>query len=100
MHRDGADDGDPRSGLHIEELEVDAAALGTVTGPTLSRERASSQAVDVELTLRRASDIAAMFGTAVLRIDLGPTTATAVAAPPGPEPQAASPRPDFTKPRA
>jgi hypothetical protein len=83
--------------VHIEELEVDAAALGTVQVRRFL-ETCLVPAVDVELTLRRASDIAAMFGTAVLRIDLGPTTATAVAVPPGPEPQAASPRPDSPSP--
>jgi hypothetical protein len=83
--------------VHIEELEVDAAALGTVQVRRFL-ETCLVPAVDIELTLRRASDIAAMFGTAVLKIDLGPTTATVVAVPPRPEPHAESPRHDSHRP--
>jgi hypothetical protein len=83
--------------VHIEELEVDAAALGTIQVRRFL-ETCLVPAVDIELTLRRASDIAAMFSTAVLQIDLGPTTATVVAVPPRPEPHAESPRRDSRRP--
>ncbi|HEV3035432.1 MAG TPA: PP2C family protein-serine/threonine phosphatase [Solirubrobacteraceae bacterium] len=73
---------------HVEELEADAEALD---GGQARRflEVCQVATADIEQTLMRAGDIAAVFGTALLRVELDATTATVIAAPPGSGPQTA-----------
>jgi hypothetical protein len=62
--------------VHIEELEADAEALerGQVRR---FLETCQVLTPDIEQAIKRAGDIAAVFGTAVLRVELEATTATA-----------------------
>jgi hypothetical protein len=71
--------------VHIEEVEVDARAL---SAPGLPRFLASCRvpAPEITQTLARAQAIAARFGTAMLRIDLGARGATVRASPCGQPP--------------
>jgi hypothetical protein len=73
---------------HVEELEADVEALqrGQVRR---FLEVCQVATADVEQTLTRAGDIAAVFGTVLLRVELEATTATVIAAPPGSGPQPA-----------
>jgi hypothetical protein len=73
---------------HVEELEADAEALD---GGQARRflEVCQVATAEIEQTLMRAGDIAAVFGTALLRVELEATTATVIAAPPGSGPQTA-----------
>ena len=66
---------------HIEELEADAQALA---GQRARRflETCQVPLPDIERTIGRAHDIAATLGAALLRVELAPTTAHAVALPP------------------
>jgi hypothetical protein len=76
----------------LEELEVDARAL---TGVQVQRflEACQVSAPEIAQTIKLASEIAAAFKTALIRIELGPTGATATANPPGfYTPQSISPR--------
>jgi hypothetical protein len=73
--------------VHIEELEADAEALerGQVRR---FLETCQVLTPDVEQAIKRAGDIAAVFGTAVLRVELHATTATATVTAPAAGPQA------------
>jgi hypothetical protein len=67
---------------HLEELEVNARAL---TGVQVRRflETCQVPAPEITSTIARASEIAAAFETALIRVELAPTGATATAIPPG-----------------
>jgi hypothetical protein len=73
--------------VHTEELEVDAKAIA---GEHARRflETCQVSAAEIESTLARAGDIAAVFGTALLRAELDSTAASVQALPPGATPQA------------
>jgi hypothetical protein len=73
---------------HVEELEADAEALD---GGQARRflEVCQVATAEVERALTRAGDIAAVFGTALLRVELEATTATVIATAPGSGPQTA-----------
>jgi hypothetical protein len=76
--------------VHIEELEADTQTLGSgQVGRFL--ETCLVPAPDIELTVRHANDIAAVFGTALVRVALEPTTAAATVTAPPPTPQPATP---------
>jgi hypothetical protein len=77
---------------HIEELEADIRTLEEIH---VRRFLHTCQLPTPEIAqvLDRASDIAAVFGTAVLRVELTATNTTATATAPGARlPQAATPR--------
>lgn len=69
------------SHVHIEEVEADLRALNAAG---IRRFLESCQVSSSEIThsIARAHAIAARFGTAVLRVELTPTTATATVLPP------------------
>jgi phosphoserine phosphatase RsbU/P len=66
----------------LEELEVDARAL---TGAPVQRFLQACQVPTLEIaqTIELAGEIVAAFKTALIRIELGPTSATATVTPPG-----------------
>jgi hypothetical protein len=68
--------------IHIEELEADAKAL---EGGHVRRflETCQVPACDLARAIDRAGEIAAVFGTAVLRVQLGPRTAIVTDVVPG-----------------
>jgi hypothetical protein len=67
--------------VHVEELDVDEAALA---GSQLTRflETCLLPARDIEHTIELAHEVVAVFGTALVRAELAPTTATATVVPP------------------
>ncbi len=69
---------------HVEELEADARALA---GPQVSDflGRCLVPGAEIEHTLERARDIAAVCGTALLRVDLAAPNATVSATAPASE---------------
>jgi hypothetical protein len=75
---------------HVEELEADADALD---GGQARRflEVCQVATADIEQALVRAGDIAAVFDTVLLRVELEATTATVIATAPGSGPQTAMP---------
>jgi hypothetical protein len=73
---------------HIEELEADVEALDRGQARRFL-EVCQVPTVEVEQTLTRAGDIAAVLGTALLRVELEARTATVIATAPGPGPQTA-----------
>jgi hypothetical protein len=75
---------------HVEELEVDARALGAAHVRRFL-ESSLVDVADIERALARASDIAAVFGTALLRVELAETSATVIATAPPPGPEDAMP---------
>jgi hypothetical protein len=75
---------------HVEELEVDARALGAAHVRRFL-ESSLIDIADIERALARASDIAAVFGTALLRVELAETSATVIATAPPPGPEDAMP---------
>lgn len=68
--------------IHIEELEADAKALATGQVQRFL-ETCQVPARDVARAVDRAGDIAAVSGTALLRVELAPTTATVTDVVPG-----------------
>src|SRR5262249_14930572 len=68
--------------IHVEELEADARVLD---GPQVRRFLNECQlpAAEIERTIDLAGGVAAVFGTALLRLELDPTGATASVVPPG-----------------
>jgi hypothetical protein len=68
--------------VQLEELEVDARAL---TGSQVQRffEAYQVPAPEIAPTIKLASEIVAVYKTALIRIELGPTSATATATRPG-----------------
>jgi stage II sporulation SpoE-like protein len=68
--------------IHVEELEATRVALGHV-GVQRFLEQCELGPVEISRTIELASAIAARSGTAVLRVELGPAGATAIAAAPG-----------------
>jgi Stage II sporulation protein E (SpoIIE) len=68
--------------VHLEELEVDARAL---SGVRVRRflEACQVPAPEIAPTIALAGEIAAAFGTALIRVELAPMGATATAIPPG-----------------
>jgi Stage II sporulation protein E (SpoIIE) len=71
---------------HIEELETDARALrGTQVRDFLGR--CLVPATEIERTIERASDIAAVCGTALLRVDLAAPSATVITTAPTSSPR-------------
>jgi stage II sporulation SpoE-like protein len=71
-----------RACTQLEELEVDARAL---TGVQVQRllEACQVPAPEIAQTLELAGELVAAFKTALIRIELGPTSATATITPPG-----------------
>jgi sigma-B regulation protein RsbU (phosphoserine phosphatase) len=78
----GAQTTSRRACTQLEELEVDARAL---TGVQVQRFLEACQVPTPEIaqTIKLASEIAVAFKTALIRIELGPTSATATVNPPG-----------------
>jgi len=75
---------------HVEELEVDARALGAGKVRQFL-EACEVPAADIEATLERARDIALVSGTALLRVELHGASPGVTVTAPRPEPQVASP---------
>jgi hypothetical protein len=76
---------------HIEELEADARDLAR---GDVRRFLETCQVLnpDIEQAVERAGDIAAAFGTALLRVELAPSTATVSVTAPRPTTEARSPQ--------
>jgi Stage II sporulation protein E (SpoIIE) len=76
--------------MHVEELEVDARALA---GGKVERflEECAVADVDVELAIDRARDIASVWGSALMRVELEGDGATVAVAVPSSKPRVATP---------
>jgi hypothetical protein len=75
---------------HVEELEADARALGAGKVERFL-EACRLPAAKIEPTIELAREIAAVSGTALLRVELEGESATATVEVPGPEPQVSAP---------
>jgi hypothetical protein len=75
--------------IHVEELEADSCVLGTVNVRRFL-EACRVPADQATQAIERAREIAASFDTALLRVELGPTGATATATPPSSRPPQAT----------
>jgi Stage II sporulation protein E (SpoIIE) len=77
--------------VHIEEVEADMRSLNAA-GLRRFLESCQISSSEIGHAIARAHAIAARFGTAVLRIELTPTSATAAVSPPVKPPAATAPR--------